>query len=173
MAKAGRSNLYESLVKPRFDEIVKWGKNGATERQIAKNLGIAYSTFNDYKSKHPELTELIKNARPEIVEELRSALIRKAMGYEYEEKKVVTTRVELPDEMRAILLDAGMDVKTLEEAKLIRTEITTKREPEDVAAINLALKNYDKQNWSNDPQSLELKKRELALKEKAYEDGNW
>ena len=32
-----------------------------------------------------------------------------------------------------------------------------------LAALNLALKNYDKENWANDPQLLELKREELRI----------
>jgi hypothetical protein len=43
----------------------------------------------------------------------------------------------------------------------------------DVAALNLLLKNYDKDHWSNDPQMLELRKKELELKEKQIESNEW
>jgi hypothetical protein len=45
--------------------------------------------------------------------------------------------------------------------------------PPDVAAINLALKNFDRENWANDPQALELHKRELRLKEKQIKNNDW
>ena len=43
----------------------------------------------------------------------------------------------------------------------------------DVAAINLCLKNYDKENWSENPQNLELKKQELELKKTIAEANNF
>ena len=43
----------------------------------------------------------------------------------------------------------------------------------DVAAINLALKNYDKGNWWNDPAAYDLKREELELKKKQIEEGQW
>ena len=42
-----------------------------------------------------------------------------------------------------------------------------------MAAINLALKNYDKDNWSNDPQMLELRKKEIELRERQIEQNEW
>lgn len=45
--------------------------------------------------------------------------------------------------------------------------------PPDVASINLLLKNYDKENWSNDPQSLDLRRKELELREKQIENNSW
>ena len=52
------------------------------------------------------------------------------------------------------------------------TKTIIKQSLPDVAALNLALKNYDKNNWSNDPAMLDIKKAELKLKQKAAEN-NW
>ena len=37
MAKPGRKNKYDTIIKPRFDEITDWLRNGATEKQIYEN----------------------------------------------------------------------------------------------------------------------------------------
>lgn len=173
MSKPGRKSLYETNVKSRFNDIECWAKNGATERQIAKNLGIGYSTFNEYKSKKLELKELLKKARLDIVTELRGALIKKALGYYYDEKKVITAYIKLPDYITHALKKAGIDFIETEKAELIKTEITTKRVVEDVAAINLALKNYDRENWSNDWQTYELRKREIDIRETQIKNNEW
>ena len=56
---------------------------------------------------------------------------------------------------------------------VVREEVTTKYMKPDVAATNLLLKNYDKENWANDPQALELRKKELELQERRLENGEW
>lgn len=152
--RAGRKSKYD-MVKENFPKIKKWLKNGVTERQIAKNLGIAMSSWSLYKTQYPELMELIKTGRETVVDDLRGALIKRALGFEYEEKKTY--------------------IKTDEETgKEIRyTEITKKRALPDVAAINLSLKNYDKDNWANDPQLLELRKMELEFKKQMAERNDW
>lgn len=154
MAKRGRKSAYETHIKPRFSDILNWLKHGATERQIAENLGVSYSTLNKYKAENQEFAEFIKNGRKTLVLQLRGALVKKALGFEYTERKKYTKRD--PD---------GQVFQYVEE--------TTKTALPDVAALNLCLKNYDPEEWANDPQSLALKREELALKKKAYEDGNW
>lgn len=57
-----------------------------------------------------------------------------------------------------------------EEVEMYEEEIYI---PPDVAALNLALKNYDKDNWANDPQLLELKREELRYKKEQDEKNNW
>lgn len=155
MAEVGRKSIYEEKIKSRFKDIKKWLEGGATERQVAKALGVAYSTFNKYKVEKMEFKELLKSVdRSEIVCELRSALLKKALGFTYEEKKQY--------------IKADEDGK-----KNTYTEITTKTALPDVAAINLALKNYDKDNWNNDPAAYELKKQELELRKQQIEKEEW
>lgn len=173
MAKRGRKNKYDTHIVPFFPQISEWLKNGATERQIAEKLGVAYSTFNDYKVKNPELMELLEKGRRNLVAELRGTLVKRAMGFDYTEKKTVKEHVELPDHIRAFLLDNGFTQEQLDTTRLVKTEISQKHALPDVAALNLALKNYDKDNWANDPQNLEIRKKELELKEKRLEDDAW
>lgn len=136
----GRKSKYFSHVEPYLDEISKWAEN-MTEVQIARKLGVGYWNFCDYKRNYPQLQQAIKKGRQDLVFELKSTLIRKAKGFSYEEKKIIT----------------DSDGYT-------RKEVTQKYAQPDVAAINLLLKNYDKDNWSNDPQALELRKKRLNLK---------
>ena len=74
------------------------------------------------------------------------------MGFEYKETEITE--------------------KTGEKGVETITKTIIKQALPDVAALNLALKNYDKDNWSNDPAMLDIKKAELKLKQKAAEN-NW
>lgn len=154
MAKAGAKSKYETHVKPHFDKITKMLNDGASEEQVAVSLGISYSSFNNYKVKYEEFAELCRTPRVTLINDLRSALIKKALGMKIERKKTYIRK------------DA--DGK---EAKY--TEIMVDELPPDVAAINLALKNYDKEGWANDPQALELKRQELELRKELAEFKEW
>ena len=173
MAKRGRKNRYETHIIPFFQQIEEWLANGATERQIAEKLGVGYSTFNGYKANYVEFAELLKKGRRNLVTDLRGALIKKAMGFHYTERKVVREHVDMPEDMRNFLLANGFTQEQIEQAELVRTEVADKYATPDVAALNLALKNYDKDDWANDPQTLELKKKELELKERQIENNEW
>lgn len=170
--KRGRKGLYETNVKPYFPQITEMCKT-MTEKQIAESLGISYGTWNQYKVDHMELTEVLKKGRQNLVADLRSALIKKAKGYKYTETKTVTEEVKWPEELYQALLDAGFTPRQLGAAKLVKTEVSNKEASPDVAALNLALKNYDKENWANDPQMLGLKKKELELREKQIDNNAW
>lgn len=172
MAKVGRKNRYETHVKPFFKEIEQWC-NSMTERQIAEKLGIAYSTWNQYKVDYPELTELLKKGRRDLVTELRSALIRKAKGYEYTETKTISEAVSWPEDLYVLLRESGFTDEQIERSRLVRTEVSKKHMAPDVAALNLALKNYDKENWANDPQMMKIREKELELRERQIENNEW
>lgn len=170
--KVGRKNKYESHVKPYFNEIRDWCRV-MTEAQIAEKLGIAYSTWNQYKVDYPEFAENLQKGRKDLVVDLRSALIKRATGYEYTETKTTTQKVNWPEELYAMLIEAGFTAEQIEQSMLVKTEVAKKQMAPDVAAINLALKNYDKENWANDPQQLEIRKQELELRKRQIENNEW
>ena len=149
MAGKGRPDKYRTHVEPYLSEIQQMCLT-MTEEQIAETLGVAYSTFRKYKEQYPALNSSLKKGRQTLVMELRSALIRRAKGFEITEIK-----------------------RVFEYGALAKTETTTKYYPPDVAALNLCLKNYDPDHWANDPQALKLRERELDLQEKKIEQAEW
>ena len=154
MAKRGRKSVYETHIEPRFSDISKWLESGATEKQIYENLGVSRNAFYKYKKDKKEFYELLKNGRKNLVVQLRGALVKKALGFKYVERKTVTGK------------DA--DGKTVK-----RTEIYERTALPDVAALNLCLKNYDADEWANDPQMLRIKEKELELKREIADRDNW
>lgn len=51
---------YESHVLPRLEFVRSAARMGNSEEEIAKQLGVSYSTFREYKKKHPELQEALR-----------------------------------------------------------------------------------------------------------------
>lgn len=146
---------YNKLIEPYLDDIAQMALT-MSEEQIAQTLGVGYSTFKRYKRDYKPLQDAVKRGRKVLVMELKNALIQKAKGFDYTETK----------EVKEINPDTG-------KLEITKTETVKKHTTPDVAAINLLLKNYDKENWANDPQMLELRKKELELKEKSIEANEW
>lgn len=149
-----RPNKYQLHVEPYLDKIEQMALI-MTEEQIAESLGVSYSTFRRYKGENQQLQAALKRGRKDLVLELKSALIKKAKGYEVLETNTVR--------------EAGLDG----ELTVTKYEEKVKHFGPDVAAINLLLKNYDRDNWANDPQMMEIRKKELELREKQIEENNW
>ena len=143
--KAGRKNKYETHVKPYLNQIREWAAN-ATEKDIAKNLGIALSTLNDYKNKHSELQQAIMAGQRDLVMDLKSALIQSTKPQEYEESTIT---------------------KTLEDGSVM--QVKKKYLPMNTGAAIFLLKNLDKENWADNWHNIDIKKEELELKKKLAE----
>ena len=79
---------YETHVEPRFEEIERWRTvEGLTEKQIAKMLGVAYSTFREYKNKYPAFSALLKRTKEVLLSELEKSLFKTAMGFTGEDDR--------------------------------------------------------------------------------------
>ena len=79
---------YESHVRPNLEEVTKWVKEGDTEMLIAKRLGVGNAAWFRYKNNHEELREAIIKGDQEFGLEIRTALRKRAIGYEYSETTV-------------------------------------------------------------------------------------
>lgn len=170
----GRKCKYAVYVKPKFKEIKSWIKKGISEKDIANNLGISYSTFSDYKNKYPEFSELLKESRVKPVTEIKQAMFKRAIGFSFKEKRIVIQQVEIPDELQQILESKEIDMSKFTKPQLIKTEIIEKRALPDVAAGLILLQHWDKEHeWSRDPAILKLKKKELEIKKKQSENSTW
>ena len=160
---SGRPNKYDTNVKPRFSEIKEWLEVGATEKEIAENLGVNQKVFCKYKKQYSELNDLVKNGRKKAVQEIKAALFKRATGIKYTEKKTIR---------KQILLDGEDDEKI--PATLVQVETYEKYALPDPTAALMLLKHWDKeQEWSGDPASLKIKKEELELKKKHAESEDW
>ena len=150
MKKSGRPSKYDSDVKPRFEEIKEWLKIGATDKEVAENLGINKATMCEYKKKYSEFNELIKSGRKQPVQAIKAALFKRATGFSYSEKKEIRKAIVITEDDEKI------------PAELVQTETYTKYALPDPASAMILLKHWDKENeWTNDPASLELKKQEF------------
>lgn len=149
------------IIESNLDKIEKWTSSKLTNKQIAHNLGISESTFYKYKNELPELSETIKNGRQPLVEELENTMYMSACGYERKVKKCAKVK-------RCIYNDNGK--KTEEWEELVEYEETQYFPPDTTAGIFL-LKNWAK--YMNEPRALELRKKEIELKEKQVEASIW
>ena len=74
----GKSKFEE--IKEKFPLIEGWAKDGLTDEQISKNLGISKVTFYKYKASCSELNELLKKSKEVVDYEVENALYKSAIG---------------------------------------------------------------------------------------------
>lgn len=141
-----RKNKYDLYVKPKLEQVEQWARF-LTNGDLAKMLGIGVTTFDKYKRQYPEFECAIVRGRQGLVSDLKSALVKRAVGFIYEEKTET--------------YDA--------DGVLINKKIAEKKALPDINAITSLLRNYDPDWINKDKDDIEFKKRELELKERALE----
>lgn len=154
MAKTGRKNKYDQVIVPRLPEIKKLISEGWSEKNIARHLGIAYSTWNKFKKNKKEFSELVSKARCKPVEEIEEALIKSAKGYSYPVQKAMKLKEVIYDE------STGKRIHEIERIEYY-TEIV--HVPASVQAGIFLLTNWDKQHYSKNPAELEQRKKEFEF----------
>lgn len=154
MTQRGRRGKYESHVEPNLDKIREWRKLGATVEKICDVLGIGVSTWFEYEKRYPEFADAIKKGTAEFCLDLRGELAKLCKKHTLETKKQYIKEDENGNKAKY-------------------TEITTKEVDADIAAINLLLKNLDRDNWSNDPAHVELRRQELELRKAIAKSANF
>lgn len=111
--------------KASYVQLVLWmSRAGRTDDEIAAELGIDVSTLYRWKTKYPEFCEAIKEGRQEPDYQVEQSLFRRAVGYEYEEAKVIAV-----------------------DGKVQRIEKTKKQMASDVVACIFWLKNRLPDKW--------------------------
>ena len=77
---------YQEWLEPeKLILIAGWGRAGLTDEQIAKNIGISRSTLNGWKKKYSDISDTLKQGKEVIDRQVENALLKRAIGYEYEE----------------------------------------------------------------------------------------
>lgn len=154
---AGKIGKYEAAVKPHLETIRKKVREGITECEIAKALGIAVGTLYEYKKKYPEFKEaLSQNKGADVLQGLINAGIEAAKGY-YKENEVTT-----------IVLDE--DGKPSKKQKVI----TKQWYPPNQNLHKFYVLNFGKgEGLVNDPLEYELRKTKLEFEELELKAKNW
>lgn len=140
------------ILEKNLEQIKEWKKLGATDEQICKQIGVSLSTWYKHIKENPHISDAIKTGTQFFVLELKGELARKAFKHTLETKKQYIKK----------------DLETGHSTQY--TEITTKEVDGDTGALHLLLKNLDKENWSENWQSYDLKKQELELRKEMAEN---
>ncbi|MEN1985886.1 transposase [Paenibacillus hubeiensis] len=130
----GRKTKYHSHVEPKLLQIEAWTRDGMIQEDIARKLGVAMSSFSEYKNKFPELAEALKKGQEVADIEVENALFKRALGYRYDE----VTR----EAAKELDQETG-EYKTV----MVETKRVTKEVQPDVTAQIFWLKNRRPELW--------------------------
>ena len=63
-------------------------RNGATDKDLARIMGVSLSTLYEWKRLYPKISEAIKKGKDVVDAQVENALLKRALGYEYTEKMI-------------------------------------------------------------------------------------
>ena len=139
IAIGGRKGKYsEWLTEDGLTRIFGWARDGLTNIQIAENMGVAERTFTDWVARFPAISAALKRGKEPVDTQVENALLKRALGYEYDE---VTTETER--------FPVGKPDEDGEQRFIEKTKVKTKRVTvlPDVTAQIFWLKNRKPKQW--------------------------
>lgn len=124
---------YQEWLEPESLVLLEgWARDGLSDEQLAKNMGIATGTLYTWKNKYQEINEALKKGKEVADYEVENAMHKSAIGYFVEETKTYINEVE--------------GVKTR------RVEKTKKWIQPNTAAQIFWLKNRRPDKWRDKPE---------------------
>ena len=137
----GRKGTYDEwLTDDGLKQIQGWARDGLTNDQIAHNIGVSGRSFAEWISRFPSISSALKKGKAPVDIEVENALLKRALGYEYEE--VCTEVEEIPFKTKD---ENGNTITITKTKKHIRK--TTKMVVPDVTAQIFWLKNRRPGRW--------------------------
>lgn len=128
-----------------------WARDGLTDEQIARKIGINPATLYKWLDKYGEIGKAIKKGKAPVDVEVENALLKKALGFSVKIKKPIKVRTKKQ------LKDKG----TIEEERIEYAEEEIYIPPDTTAQI-FWLKNRRPDKWRDKP-AIEMNKADDPL----------
>lgn len=113
-----------------------WARDGLTEEDIAKNVGISRSTLNDWKKKFSNISDTLKKGKEVADRMVENALFQNAIGKVY--------KVQKPIKVKEVTYENGKRIKEIESVVYAEEEVVI---PPNTAAQIFWLKNRKSKDW--------------------------
>lgn len=86
---------YQEWLEPESLVLLEgWARDGLTDDQISKNIGVSPRTLYDWKTKYPPILQSLKKGKEVADYEVENAMHKSAIGYFVEETKTYINEVE-------------------------------------------------------------------------------
>lgn len=136
----------------RLADVYEWAKAGATNKEIAAALGIDDGTFYRWKAGKKDFCDALTRGRLAMIPELKAAVFREAVGYDYREQTVITDTAP----------DGNKTIRSV-------TEVTRHARGDMKAALAM-LRCYAEDWRDTDAFAQEMRRREVELRERRQDD---
>lgn len=162
MKRGPKEILYDPEYHPPQAFIV-CSEFGADYNGVANTFGIQIGKLREWRQSYPELQAAILSGRDLYnTEKAEVSLLKRVMGYEYEEKKYVRTFMPFKKQPKDDEDTTGIQFRLVRnkpvygEYKLVLQEKYVKHKPADVNALTLWLVNRMSERWRGIGKSLKI-----------------
>lgn len=131
-----KGKYIEWLEPDKLTLLEAWARDGLTDEDIAKKIGINRATLYEWKKKFPHINDALKKGKEVVDVIVENALLKKALGYNAIVKKAIKVKKPYFD-------DEGRRIDA-EEVVVVEEEIHV---PADTTAQIFWLKNRKPKTW--------------------------
>lgn len=117
-----------------------WARDGLTDEQIAKNMGISRKTLAEWKCKYSYIGDTLKRGKEVVDREVENALLKKALGFK-------ETLIK-PIKVKEVKYKDGKRISEIEHIEQVEEEVYI---PPDTTAQIFWLKNRLPDKWRDKP----------------------
>lgn len=149
MSKRRHTTYKDWITEDGLIKLEGMARDGLVNEEIANQVGIHPSTLYDWQKKYPEIAKALKRGKEVIDRQVENALLKRALGYEYEEVKIIVEKDEKGNEKK-------------------RQEKVIKKVVPDTTAQIFWLKNRKPIEW-RDKREINTSKEELSKIDKLIE----
>lgn len=133
-----------------------WARDGLTDVQIAQKMGIGVSTLSKWKVRFVEIGEALKDGKEAVDMLVENALLKRALGFEYDE--ITTERVRIRGGYE--------DDNDPPEFEMVETKRVRKMVIPDTTAQIYWLKNRKRDVWKDNHDRSEVDWQRLEVERK-------
>lgn len=133
---------HDWLTPDGLTRLEQWAREGLTDEQISRKMGINPATLYKWQNSHGEICEALKKGKAPVDFAVENALLKRALGYDWVE--TLEERTEYPtgraDEDGQPIMRESVKHRTV-----------TRHVPGDVTAMIYWLNNRRPDRWRNRP----------------------
>lgn len=119
----------------RLTLLTLWRCAGISEKNIAKKMGIQYSTLRKWKTESVAIQEALQSGTEELARQIASSMVKRAKGYDCTEKEIILQG------------KSSKNGTAIEDGRVVKQRNITKHIPPDTRAAEFLLTNLLPEEW--------------------------
>lgn len=131
-------------------QLEAWARDGLTDEEISKNIGISRSTLSEWKNRFSDISDALKKGKEIVDIHVENSLLKRALGYEYTEvtKELVNgqmvavkqvTKHILPDTTAQIFWLKNRNPEKWRDSRQLRAEASVRSPFSDLTTEELRI----------------------------------